>query len=41
MCACFRRHVPDDADVVFIEYAVNDEELKQPAFNNNARCVGP
>lgn len=40
MCACFRRHVPDDADVVFIEYAVNDDEHKAPAFNNNARCGG-
>ena len=38
MCACFRRHVPSDADVVFIEYAVNDDEHKAPAFNNNVRC---
>lgn len=38
MCACFRRHVPDDADVALIEYAVNDDEHKAPAFNNNARC---
>lgn len=40
MCACFRRHVPSDADVVFVEYAVNDDEHKAPAFNNNVRCAG-
>lgn len=37
MCACFRRHVPQDVDVVFIEYAVNDEHRKEPIFDNNAR----
>jgi hypothetical protein len=37
MCACFRRHVPEDADIVFIEYAVNDDERREPLFNNSVR----
>jgi hypothetical protein len=39
MCACFRRHVPQDADVIFLEYAVNDEHRKEPLFHNSARCA--
>jgi hypothetical protein len=39
MCACFRRHVPEDADIVIVEYAVNDEARPFPAFANAARCV--
>jgi hypothetical protein len=38
MCACYRRHVPEDADVVFVEYAVNDDDRREPAFNNAVRC---
>ncbi|GLI61503.1 hypothetical protein VaNZ11_003832 [Volvox africanus] len=37
MSSCHNVHVPRDADVIFVEYAVNDEEMPMPHMNNQIR----
>ncbi|GLI61581.1 hypothetical protein VaNZ11_003996 [Volvox africanus] len=37
MSSCHNAHVPRDADVIFVEYAVNDEEMPMPHMNNQIR----
>lgn len=34
MSTCHRVHVPQNVDIVFLEYAVNDEEMPMPHMNN-------
>ncbi len=39
MSTCHRVHVPQNVDIVFLEYAVNDEEMPMPHMNNQVgRC---
>ncbi|GIM15714.1 hypothetical protein Vretimale_18452 [Volvox reticuliferus] len=37
MSSCHNVHVPREADVIFVEYAVNDEEMPMPHMNNQIR----
>jgi hypothetical protein len=37
MSLCTRVHVPDDADLVLVEYAVNDEVEVKPMLDNPVR----
>ena len=37
MSLCTRVHVPEDADIVLVEYAVNDELEAKPLFDNPVR----
>lgn len=34
MSTCHNVHVPKEADIIFVEYAVNDEEMPLPHMNN-------
>ncbi|GIL59876.1 hypothetical protein Vafri_14684 [Volvox africanus] len=37
MSSCHNAHVPREADIIFVEYAVNDEEMPMPHMNNQIR----
>jgi DNA polymerase alpha subunit B len=37
MAACVKLHVPKDADIVIIDYSVNDEWQAYPPLNNPVR----
>lgn len=37
MSSCHGTHVPRDADIIFLEYAINDEEMPMPHMNNRMR----
>ncbi|KAG2493704.1 hypothetical protein HYH03_008218 [Edaphochlamys debaryana] len=37
MSTCHNVHVPHDADIVVLEYAVSDEEMPMPHMNNQVR----
>eukprot|EP00955_Chlamydomonas_euryale_P040879 351840-Chlamydomonas_euryale.AAC.2 len=37
MSVCHNMHVPKEADIVFVEYSVNDDWLPYPPMNNNVR----
>eukprot|EP00195_Chlamydomonas_chlamydogama_P016102 CAMPEP_0202891718 /NCGR_PEP_ID=MMETSP1392-20130828/1712_1 /ASSEMBLY_ACC=CAM_ASM_000868 /TAXON_ID=225041 /ORGANISM="Chlamydomonas chlamydogama, Strain SAG 11-48b" /LENGTH=508 /DNA_ID=CAMNT_0049575555 /DNA_START=27 /DNA_END=1553 /DNA_ORIENTATION=+ len=37
MSVCHNMHVPKDADIVFVEYTVNDFQAPNPTFTNNIR----
>ncbi|KAG2429693.1 hypothetical protein HYH02_013951 [Chlamydomonas schloesseri] len=37
MSTCHNVHVPPDADVVVLDYAINDEEMPLPHMNNGVR----
>ncbi|KXZ48764.1 hypothetical protein GPECTOR_25g348 [Gonium pectorale] len=37
MSACHNVHVPRDADIVFLEYAINDDEMPMPHMDNKVR----
>lgn len=34
MSSCYNVHVPKEADIIVVEYAVNDEEMPMPHMNN-------
>lgn len=40
MSTCHNVHVPANADIVILEYAVNDEEMPMPHMNNAVRKAG-
>lgn len=37
MSVCHNMHVPADADLVFVEYSINDSSKIEPTFQNNVR----
>jgi hypothetical protein len=37
MSACANLHVPADADIVLVEYAVSDADRVDPPFDNPVR----
>ncbi|KAG2488214.1 hypothetical protein HYH03_013208 [Edaphochlamys debaryana] len=37
MSSCVSLHVPSNVDIVFVEYAVNDDEMPMPHMNNPVR----
>ncbi|EFJ42302.1 hypothetical protein VOLCADRAFT_107349 [Volvox carteri f. nagariensis] len=37
MSSCHNVHVPKEADIIFVEYAVNDDEMPMPHMNNQVR----
>lgn len=39
MSACVNLHVPRDADIVIVEYSVNDEYMAFPPLDNPIRYV--
>lgn len=39
MAACVNLHVPHDADIVIIEYSVNDDWEVYPPMDNPVRCA--
>jgi DNA polymerase alpha subunit B len=39
MAGCVNLHVPADADIVVVEYTVNDDQLALPALDNPVRWV--
>jgi lysophospholipase L1-like esterase len=39
MSGCVNLHVPADADIVVVEYTVNDDQLALPVMDNPVRCV--
>jgi DNA polymerase alpha subunit B len=39
MSGCVNLHVPADADIVVVEYTVNDDHMALPPLDNPVRCV--
>lgn len=37
MSVCHSMHIPSNVDIVFLEYAINDEEMPMPHYNNLVR----
>ncbi|GIL54431.1 hypothetical protein Vafri_9966 [Volvox africanus] len=37
MSSCHNVHVPREADIIFVEYAISDEEMPMPHMNNQIR----
>ncbi|GFH13751.1 SGNH_hydro domain-containing protein [Haematococcus lacustris] len=37
MSACHNVHVPKSADIIFVEYSVNDQAVALPVFDNAMR----
>lgn len=40
MAACVNLHVPRDADIIIVEYSVNDDSQVYPPMDNPVRCAG-
>lgn len=39
MAACVNLHVPRDADIIIVEYSVNDDWQVYPPMDNPTRCA--
>lgn len=37
MSGCVNLHVPEDSDIIFLDYAINDPAEKHPMFDNDVR----